>query len=136
VQGNAAAFGMRANAANEIIKDLEAHGAPLGSVTGMLANNRATNVVAPEWAQKAAQAKLNFMSATLRKESGAAISQSEYTAEDRKYFPQPGDTQATIEQKRNMRDLAIKTLKVQAGQQGGKQIDSQGGGGWGIRALD
>lgn len=127
-QGNAAAFGMRAKASNEIFNSLEAGGAPVGSITNMLAQNRITNAVAPAWAQQAQQAKLNFMSATLRKESGAAISQSEYDAEDRKYFPQPGDTTENIEQKRKARDLAIETMRVQAGQQGAKAIDKGGGG--------
>lgn len=123
-QGNAAAFGMRAKSSNDLFNGLEASGAPVGSVTNLLAQHRVTNVVAPEWAQKAQQAKLNFMSATLRKESGAAISPSEYDAEDRKYFPQPGDSAGVTDQKRQARDLAIQTLRVQAGQQGQKSIDA------------
>jgi hypothetical protein len=122
-QGNATAFGMRAKAANDIFGQLEASGAPVGGVENMLAQNRITNVAAPDWAQKAQQAKMNFMSATLRKESGAAISQSEYDAEDRKYFPQPGDSDAVKQQKAQMRDLAIDTMRVQAGAQGAKNID-------------
>lgn len=115
VQGNATAFGMRANAANQIFGQLESTGAPVGGLESLLAKSRVTNAAAPEWAQKAYQAKLNFMSATLRKESGAAISPSEYEAEDKKYFPQVGDKPETIAQKSAMRDLAIKTLTVQAG---------------------
>jgi hypothetical protein len=126
VQGNAAAFGMRAKSANDIFAGLEANGAPVGSVTAMLAQSRVGNTMAPDWAQKAQQAKLNFMSATLRKESGAAISPSEYDAEDRKYFPQPGDSQGVIDQKRQARDLAIQTLRVQAGPSGSKNISGDG----------
>lgn len=127
-QGNAAAFGMRAAAANDIIKDLEGHGAPLGSVQSFLAKSRVTNAAAPEWAQKAEQAKLNFMSATLRKESGAVISPTEYETEDRKYFPQPGDSRAVIEQKRAARELAIDAMRVQAGPKGAQSIKSHAGG--------
>jgi hypothetical protein len=127
-QSNAAGFGMRAKSANEIIGALEAGGTDLSSVTGLLAKTRTGNVAAPDWAQKAQQAKLNFMSATLRKESGANITPSEYDAEDRKYFPQPGDGAAVQDQKRQARALAIETLKVQAGQQGSKAIDHVGGG--------
>lgn len=124
-QGNATAFGMRAKSANDVIAELEAKGAPIGGVQGMLAKSNMTNAVAPEWAQKAQQAKLNFMTAVLRKESGAAIPVSEFEAEDKKYFPQPGDSAGVIEQKRQARALAVEALKVQAGP-GAKQIGAQG----------
>ena len=35
--------------------------------------------------------KQDFITAVLRKESGAAISPSEFAAQDRIFFPQPGD---------------------------------------------
>lgn len=122
-QGNATAFGMRAKAANEIINKLEASGVDLGAPAQLLAGNRVSNIFASPTAQQAQQAKLNFMSANLRKESGAAISPSEYDAEDRKYFPQVGDSAQVREQKRQMRALAIDALKVQAGNQGSQSID-------------
>lgn len=61
------------------------------------------------------QAKTNFVTAVLRKESGAAISSEEFTNEDKKYFPQPGDSQELIDQKRQARILAIDTLRMSAG---------------------
>lgn len=61
------------------------------------------------------QAKDDFISAVLRKESGAAISKDEYSSEDRKYFPQLGDTPEVIAQKAQSRSRAIETLKAQAG---------------------
>jgi hypothetical protein len=125
-QGNAAAFGMRAKVSNDIFDQLEKSGADVGSMQNMLAQSRITNAVAPGWAQQAEQAKKNFMSAVLRKESGAAISASEYDAEDRKYFPQPGDSDGVKAQKRAARDLAIEALRIQAGSQGGKAIDAHG----------
>jgi hypothetical protein len=51
----------------------------------------------------------------LRKESGAAISPSEFANEAQKYFPQPGDTDSVIRQKQNARETAIKALEIQAG---------------------
>jgi len=119
VQGNATAFGMRMAASNKIINDLEDSGFDTGKLSNLAANNRATNYAASPEAQKLYQAKLNFMSASLRKESGAAISQSEYDAEDKKYFPQPGDSNAVKQQKRQMRDLALEAMAKQAGP-GGK----------------
>ena len=60
-------------------------------------------------------AKKNFVTAVLRKESGAAISEAEFETEDIKYFPQPGDSAATIEQKRLARKVAIDAMKAQSG---------------------
>ena len=61
------------------------------------------------------QAKTNFVTAVLRKESGAAISAEEFANEDKKYFPQPGDNEKLIEQKRKARELAIQNLKNESG---------------------
>jgi hypothetical protein len=60
-------------------------------------------------------AKMNFITAVLRKESGAAISATEFETEDMKYFPQPGESAATIEQKRLARKTAIDAMKAQSG---------------------
>ncbi len=56
------------------------------------------------------QAKRSFISAVLRKESGAAISNQEYANEGKKYFPEPGDGPQQIAQKAAERDRAIQTL--------------------------
>ncbi len=66
--------------------------------------------------QMYAQARLDFISAILRKESGAAISAQEYITEERRYFPQPGDSAAVIRQKRNARATAMATLAQEAGE--------------------
>ena len=60
-------------------------------------------------------AKMNFITAVLRKESGAAISATEFETEDMKYFPQPGESATTIEQKRLARKTAIDAMKAQSG---------------------
>ena len=114
-QSNAAAFGMRARAANDILNTLEDSGQQLGDLPGLLPKSRVGNYTAPAWAQKAHQAKLNFMTANLRKESGAAISPTEYKTQDEMYFPQPGDGPEVLTQKREMRGLAIESLAMQAG---------------------
>jgi hypothetical protein len=66
-------------------------------------------------AQKYNQAKLNFITAALRKESGAAISQSEYDNADKTYFPQPGEGKDIIDQKRQAREDVIEGFRVSAG---------------------
>jgi len=65
--------------------------------------------------QQVDAARRNFVTAVLRKESGAAISPSEFYNESQKYFPQPGDSDAVIAQKRHARDTAIKAMEIQAG---------------------
>jgi len=67
--------------------------------------------------QKFDQAKRDFVNAVLRRESGAVISDSEFSNADKQYFPQPGDSKATIEQKRLNRMEAIKGIAAGAGQQ-------------------
>jgi len=65
--------------------------------------------------QQADQAQRNFVNAILRQESGAAISESEFQNARKQYFPQPGDSAKVIEQKRQNRETAIKSLEVSAG---------------------
>jgi hypothetical protein len=144
-QGNAVAFGARAIEANRIATDLEKQGfrntgairTAIGGVAGMTPfvgeqleqGVRSTFNVAPtflggtnEQQQQVEQARRNFVSAVLRKESGAAIGVDEYKNEERKYFPQAGDTAKVIEQKQKARELAIKALEAQAGPGGVRQI--------------
>lgn len=123
-QSNAVAFGARALDAQNTLRQLEANGTtntnPINRAASSLpgvggALGAATNWLNSDQQQSYDQAKRNFVSAVLRKESGAAISQDEFANEDKKYFPQAGDSPATIEQKARARDLAIEGLKAQAG---------------------
>jgi hypothetical protein len=124
-QSNAVAFGARALDAQGTLRQLEAGGttnsnavnravSALPGVGGAL--GAATNWLNSDQQQSYQQAKSNFITAVLRKESGASIAPAEFDTEDKKYFPQPGDSAATIEQKARARDLAIEGLKAQAGQ--------------------
>lgn len=123
-QSNAVAFGARALDAQNMLRQLEAGGTTntnpvYRAASGMPviggALGGATNWLNSDQQQSYEQAKRNFVSAILRKESGAAIADSEFVNEDKKYFPQTGDSPATIEQKARARDLAIEALKAQAG---------------------
>lgn len=79
--------------------------------------------------QRFDQAKRDFINATLRRESGAVISDSEFANADKQYFPQPGDSEGTLKQKQQNRVEAIKGI----GAGGGKGyrpeygFDAQGG---------
>lgn len=137
-QSNATAFGMRAKESNVLLNQLEKSGTKdtgvvRSAVSGTLGMTpfigekleqgatSAMNVLptflgGPNAAQQATdQARRNFVTAVLRKESGAVISPSEFAGEAQKYFPQPGDADSVIKQKQNARELAIKALEVQAG---------------------
>ena len=75
----------------------------------------ALNWTASPQQQATLQARKNFATAVLRKESGASISPTEFADVDRIYFPQPGDSKDVIAQKQRARDLAIQSLATQAG---------------------
>jgi hypothetical protein len=155
-QGNAVSFGARAIEANRIAANLENQGKTDTGVIRTVAGGvlggapiigdkleqsvRSTFNVLPTFLggpnpeqQQNDQARRDFVSAVLRKESGAAISASEYANEEKKYFPQLGDSVAVIKQKQNSRLKAIEGLKSQAGPSGVRQINqitgqTQGGG--------
>jgi hypothetical protein len=71
-------------------------------------------LVSPEY-QQLDQAKRNFVNAILRRESGAVISDSEFANADKQYFPQPGDSQEVLSQKKRNREDAITSLTRSAG---------------------
>ena len=143
-QGAAAAYGIRMKEANSILTPLEKTGVKntglisnvVGSAVGIVpligdklegmsgsvfnALPQVLGGLSPEQ-QQVAQARINFITAVLRKESGASISPSEFTTAEKNYFPKPGDDAPVVAQKQKARDLAIKTMEMQAGQ-GAKHI--------------
>jgi len=148
-QGNATAFGMRMMESNKILTDLEKLGkkdtgvikGAVGATVGLIpflgdkledmsgsVFNALPSVLgglSPEQ-QQVAQARINFITALLRKESGAAIGASEFATAEKNYFPKPGDDAKTIAQKQQARETAIKAMQVQAGP-GAKQMGGGGG---------
>jgi hypothetical protein len=58
------------------------------------------------------QAVDDFITAVLRRESGAAISAAEFETAYRQYFPSLGDDPATIEQKRALRQRQIQNMQA------------------------
>jgi hypothetical protein len=144
-QGNATAFGMRMAESNKLLKNLEDKGVTntglirqtIGATVGVLplvgdklqsavkaSMNPLPSVLGgpSSGQQEYDQAKQNFITAVLRKESGAAIGANEFRTEDEKYFPQAGDTAQVLKQKQDARELAIKAMGIQAGPQGARNI--------------
>lgn len=60
------------------------------------------------------QASRDFINAVLRRESGAAISQSEFDSANLQYLPQPGDSKAVLAQKKRNRETVAAGLKGEA----------------------
>lgn len=61
------------------------------------------------------QAERSFINAVLRKESGAAIADSEFESARRQYIPQPGDGPEVLERKRIERQVALQNLSRASG---------------------
>lgn len=113
-QANAATFATRMFESNKILSDPAIYGAGLG-VAGVASGISSAipgigNMLVPEKYQMYDQAKRDFVNAVLRKESGAAISQSEFDNADKQYFPRPGDSAKVIAQKEKNRDTAIRVI--------------------------
>lgn len=72
--------------------------------------------VKPEFQQRQEQAERNFVNAVLRRESGAAIAPEEFVSAEKQYFPRPGDTADTVEQKRRNRQIVFAGLKAESGE--------------------
>jgi len=65
--------------------------------------------------QKADQAARNFITASLRQESGATIKPEEFDTQYRIFFPMPGDDEAVLTQKARSRRQAIEGFRIAAG---------------------
>ena len=117
-QSNAAAFANRMSAGLMIFDELASGGYDPTNMQDYLAGNLPRSIsgfASTAEGQRYMAAKTDFITAVLRKESGAAISVSEFEKEDRKYFPQPGEGPEVIEQKRRARRRALESMKAQSG---------------------
>lgn len=61
------------------------------------------------------QAERNFVNAILRRQSGAAISKSEFESAEAQYFPRPGDSPQVLAQKKQNRLQDIASMKAASG---------------------
>lgn len=116
-QGNARLYGERMVTSSNIINNLETDGKlkydPLAIKAIITAPTGFSDVaysMAGKENQSASQAIRDFINATLRRESGAAISSSEFDNAIKQYFPQAGEDKSIAQQKRNNREVAIKGI--------------------------
>lgn len=141
-QGAATNFGMRSIKAHENLKKMEdVGGGQMGGIKRFMtaatpglgmglddSMGAMTNWTQSAEQQMSEQARLDFLTAVLRKESGASISPSEHINGQRQYFAQPNDSDEVLAQKQANRATAIEGLRMQSGP-GGKHIKPTNSGG-------
>lgn len=111
-QRTAAGFAQRQTEANAIITDLgEQFTGALSRTAGVIPQG-----LKSDDRQMFDQAIDNFISAVLRPESGAVISDQERTDAVKQYIPTPGDDEAVIEQKARNRDVVMMSTQLEAGE--------------------
>jgi hypothetical protein len=130
-QAKALMFGSRMAVADEVLGELERGGESqpgrikqavetfpgVGGALGMGVNSLPTSMGGPsDMQQQVEQAQRDFINAVLRRESGAAIADSEFRNAQRQYFPQPGDSPGVRRQKAANRQTAIAGFKAEFGE--------------------
>ncbi len=117
-QGKSTGFYERAAGADADFLAAGHGGDPVGyggdAARAVLPENVVNSNTSPE-RQKAEQAKRDFILASLRYESGAAINAGELEKQDKTFFPQTGDSAEVIAQKAAARKRVTDSLKVAAG---------------------
>lgn len=114
-QSKAGGFYGRAIKANEIYQGLGVGAPTLGREVAKTVAPGLVNQFTGAARQQAEAAQEDFVKATLRYESGAAIPPEEISSQVRTYFPVAGDTPETIKLKAQLRQNAIEALKMGAG---------------------
>lgn len=115
-QAKNAGFALRMQSATALIDRFGSAAAGFGgAVQSLIPGGALTNWVrSPEY-QQLDQAQRDFINAVLRRESGAAISPSEFENAKLQYFPIAGDTPEVIAQKKANREAAIRGVQLGAG---------------------
>lgn len=119
-QGKASGFTDRMLQSEGILSGIGGKGGVQGEGTsavqaGLSAIPGVGNFLIGKDRQKYEQAKRDFVNAQLRRESGAAISPSEFESANKQYFPMPGDSAEVIQQKAANRRAAIEAMGREGG---------------------
>jgi hypothetical protein len=117
VQGAAEQFGNRMENAEKSFSKVSTEGLGLSGAAQGAAGAVPVlgNFMKTENFQKMEQSKREWVTALLRKESGAAIGKDEYRQYDQQFFPQPGDGPGVVAQKAEARRVAVEAMKKSAG---------------------
>lgn len=126
-QYNAALFAQRGATSSDIINQLGSQFTGAQSIIG----GALPNVLKSSERQQFDQATRDFINAVLRRESGAAIADTEFDSARKQYIPQPGDSAEVLAQKANNRNLAVTGIQRAAGSaafgstsSGGDELDN------------
>ena len=118
-QVQSATYGRRLAQAENVFGDLENQGYDRGTfgegAKDLLSAVPGVGHLTSENLKRQQQAERNFITATLRKESGAAISESEFKNAEQQYFPRAGDSPEVLAQKRANRQQVVEGMKLGAG---------------------
>jgi hypothetical protein len=107
-------FFNRAKQADEELQALEPQIAQMG-LAGQTRMEWMPNMLQSQTGQSYLAAQRAFTEARLRKDSGAAIPDSEFDNDRRTYFAQPGDSPATLAQKARARAAVLSSLAFESG---------------------
>ena len=113
-QNAARGFGKRIEQAEQAFKDIAEAGYDRSDLSSA-AGAKLPNVLRSDDAVRNEQAERNFINAVLRRESGAAISDSEFSSAEQQYFPRAGDGPETLKQKAENRRIVLENMKKEAG---------------------
>jgi len=113
-QGKAMMYGTKSLQAHDVLKSLEEN-IDQASLKLKQSTPLIGNMIMSDAQQEVDQAQRNFLSAVLRQESGAAISDSEWVNGRKQYFVQAGDGPGVIANKRRNRELVIAGFRKLAG---------------------
>jgi hypothetical protein len=114
-QSKDALYANRMLASEKVLRTVEESGTSwVERAKGAISDKTGYNLRGDDF-QKFDQAKRDFINATLRRESGAVISPSEFDNADKQYFPVPGDTKELLAQKRANRAEAIRGIGAGGG---------------------
>lgn len=108
----AAGFAKRIQQSEEVLNKLMGEGYISPSRKDELLSFLPNEMQNPKY-QDYDQAVSNFINATLRRESGAAIGRDEYAKAKKQYLPQPGDNEQLLAQKKANREQVFQNFKTE-----------------------
>jgi hypothetical protein len=121
-QRTTAGFALQARHALKDFENIASEGYDRSDVSSGI-GSKFSNVFRTSDAVSQEQAERTFVTAVLRSESGANITEPEFERDQNKYFPRAGDSEKAIQQKAIARKTAVTALEAKAGKQAMRQID-------------
>jgi hypothetical protein len=113
-QAKASAYATRMDQSEKILAKVQGEG--LSAMNRMAGHiPMAGNYLQSKEYQQYKQASSAFITAMLRRESGAAVSPAEFDRYEKELFPQPGDDPSVVAQKAQMRAAATEQMRRSAG---------------------